>query len=253
MKTQTALITGANKSIGLEVARILARAGYHVFLGSRDKDRGEKAVERLIAEGAVAGGAGAVAKGVRVEPVVIDVSSEDSVSDAATTLSQRIGSLDVLINNAGIPGQLPQTPTTAADDNLHAVFETNFFGPIRVIRHFIGLLEKSERPRIVNVTSDLASLTLHNDPQWRYYNFKSAAYGPSKTALNAYTVALAYELRDKPFKVNAVNPGYTATEFNNFRGTKPVEEAASLVAQYAMLDENGPTGKFISDYGETPW
>jgi NAD(P)-dependent dehydrogenase (short-subunit alcohol dehydrogenase family) len=117
----------------------------------------------------------------------------------------------------------------------------------------LELLKKSDQPRIVNVTSDLGSLTLHNDPSWVYYAFKGAAYGPSKTALNAYTVALAYELRDTPFKVNAVNPGYTATDFNQHRGTKSVGEAASLIAQYAMLDTNGPTGKYISDYGETPW
>jgi NAD(P)-dependent dehydrogenase (short-subunit alcohol dehydrogenase family) len=234
----TALITGANKSIGFEVARLLADAGYHVFLGSRDKRKGEEAAKRL---------------GGRVEAVVLDISKEDSVRDAQVAIAQRIPNLDVLINNAGVLGQVPQTPSTIDDDNLHAVFETNFFGSVRVIRHFMDLLKRSQRPRIVNVTSDLASLTLHNDPSWPYYAFKGAAYGPSKTALNAYTVALAYELRDTAFKVNAVNPGYTATEFNNFRGHKPVADAAAIIAQYAMLDEFGPTGKFISDYGETAW
>ncbi|MBS1601211.1 MAG: SDR family NAD(P)-dependent oxidoreductase [Bacteroidetes bacterium] len=242
MKTQTVLVTGANKGIGLEVVRLLAGAGYHVFLGSRDKEKGEAAVRQLTVEG-----------GGRIELVVVDVSSESSVREAAAWLGQRIDRLDVLVNNAGIRGSVPQTPSDADDDNMHRVFETNFFGAVRMVRHFMELLRKSELPRIVNVTSDLASLTLHNDPQWRYYTVKGAAYGPSKTALNAYTVALAYELRDKGFKVNAVNPGYTSTEFNNFQGYKKVGEAAGLVAEYAQLDKNGPTGRFVSDYGESPW
>jgi len=114
-------------------------------------------------------------------------------------------------------------------------------------------LRKSAQPVIVNVTSDLASLTNHNDPTWRYYPFKGAGYGPSKTALNAYTVALAFELRDTAFKVNAVNPGHTATDFNNHQGTKTVQDSARLLVEYALLDANGPTGKYISDDGETPW
>jgi NAD(P)-dependent dehydrogenase (short-subunit alcohol dehydrogenase family) len=263
MKTQTALVTGANKSIGLEVVRQLAGAGYHVFLGSRDREKGEAAVRQLaeggrgLAEGGggelAEGGGSELAEGGRIELLVVDVSSESSVKSAAAELAQRIPRLDVLVNNAGILGGLPQTPSDAGDDNMHQVFETNFFGAVRMVRHFMPLLEKSELPRIVNVTSDLASLTLHNDPQWRYYPIKGAAYGPSKTALNAYTVALAYELRDRGFKVNAVNPGYTATEFNNFQGSKKVGDAAAIVAQYAQLDKDGPTGRFISDYGESPW
>ena len=242
MKTQTALVTGANKSIGLEVVRLLAGAGYHVFLGSRDKEKGEAAVRQLAAE-----------FGDRVELLVVDVSSESSVRDAAVWLGQRVPALDVLVNNAGIRGSVPQMPSDVSDENVHQVFETNFFGAVRMVRHFMGLLQKSEVPRIVNVTSDLASLTLHNDPAWRYYTIKGAAYGPSKTALNAYTVALAYELRDKGFKVNAVNPGYTSTEFNNFQGYKKVGDAAALVAEYVQLGIDGPTGRFISDYGESPW
>jgi NAD(P)-dependent dehydrogenase (short-subunit alcohol dehydrogenase family) len=242
MNTRTALITGANKGIGLETGRQLAAEGYRIILGYRDKARGEETLEQLHQEGITA-----------VEGLVIDVTKEESVQSAFTELSARIPRLDVLVNNAGIPGQFGQLPSAATDDNLHQVFETNFFGVIRVIRVFMELLRKSERPRIVNVTSDLASLTFHNDPGWQYYAYKSAAYGPSKTALNAYTVALAYELRDTSFKVNAVNPGYTATDFNQHRGTKTVQEAAAIITKYAMLEADGPTGKFVSDYGETPW
>ncbi len=241
MEKQTVFITGANRGIGLETARQLARAGYRVFLGSRDKSNGDRAVEQLQAEGLEA-----------VELLLIDVTNEQSVQQAHDDLATRTSKLDVLINNAGIPGSLPQMPSAAADDLVKHVFEVNFFGAIRTVRIFMDLLKKAPLPRIVNVTSDLASLTLHNDPQWEFYPFKLAAYGPSKTALNAYTVALAYELKDT-FKVNAVNPGYTNTEFNHHQGYKKVEDAAAPIVQYAVLDAAGPTGKFVSDYGETPW
>jgi NAD(P)-dependent dehydrogenase (short-subunit alcohol dehydrogenase family) len=241
MEKQTVFITGANRGIGLETARQLARAGYRVFLGSRDKSNGDRAVEQLQAEGLG-----------EVELLLIDVTNEQSVQQAHDDLATRTSKLDVLINNAGIPGSLPQMPSAAADDLVKHVFEVNFFGAIRTVRIFMDLLQKAPLPRIVNVTSDLASLTLHNDPQWEFYPFKLAAYGPSKTALNAYTVALAYELKDT-FKVNAVNPGYTNTEFNHHQGYKKVEDAAAPIVQYAVLDAAGPTGKFVSDYGETPW
>jgi NAD(P)-dependent dehydrogenase (short-subunit alcohol dehydrogenase family) len=242
MEKKFAFVTGANKSIGLETVRILAGAGYQVFLGSRDPGRGEAAVSALRAAGCTS-----------VEAVTVDVTSEESVQAAFAVLSARTHRLDVLVNNAGIPGSFQQLPSAADDGNLHAVFETNFFGPVRMVRVFMPLLRNSTQPRIVNVTSDLASLTLHNDPDWVYYRFKNPAYGPSKTALNAYTVALAYELRDSPFKINAINPGYTATDFNRHTGTKKVEDAAKIVADYAMLGPDGPTGKFMSDYGESPW
>jgi NAD(P)-dependent dehydrogenase (short-subunit alcohol dehydrogenase family) len=236
------LITGANKSIGFETARQLAKAGYHIYLGARDEARGQEAVAKLHAEGFK-----------EVELLLIDVSDEASVQKACAELSQCTDKLDVLINNAGIPGIMPQTPTTVDDANIKNVFEVNFFGAIRTVKAFMPLLRKSDEPRIINVTSDLGSLTLHNDPNWDYYQFKSAAYGPSKTALNAYTVALAFELKDTPFKVNMVNPGYTATDFNQHRGPKTVEDAAKPIVAYAMLAADGPTGKYISDYGETPW
>lgn len=237
---QTVLITGANKSIGFETARQLAGQGYYIFIGSRDVLRGQQAVERLKTQGLTS-----------VELLEVDVASEASVMAARRRLGERIKHLDVLINNAGILGGVPQQPSTLSDETIHQVFETNVFGAVRMVRHFLDLLQPSAQPRIVNVTSELGSLTLHNDPSWIYYAYKGGAYGPSKTALNAYTVALAYELRDR-FKVNMVNPGHTATDFNNHRGTRKVEEAARIIVQTAM-DTNGPTGRFISDYGETPW
>jgi NAD(P)-dependent dehydrogenase (short-subunit alcohol dehydrogenase family) len=238
---QTVLITGANKGIGLETARQLAQAGFHVFLGSRDAANGRRAADQLRTAGLTL-----------VEPVVIDVTSDDSVADARQRVGERTGSLDVLINNAGISAGT-QAPSAVPDEVLKRVYETNLFGPIRVIRHFMDLLRLASLPRIINVTSDLASLTLHHDPNWVYYPYKGPVYGPSKTALNAYTVALAYELRDTPFKVNMVNPGFTATDLNQHRGTKKAEEGARVIVETAMMDANGPTGKFLSDYGESPW
>ncbi|WP_121809265.1 SDR family oxidoreductase [Mucilaginibacter kameinonensis] len=241
MEKQTVLITGANKGIGLESARQLAKAGYYIYLGSRDQDRGQKAVEQLKAEGIN-----------DVELLLIDVTSEASVQKAHDELAAKINHLDVLINNAGIPGSFPQKADTVSDDTMKEVFEVNFFGVIRTVRIFIDLVKKSPNPRIVNVTSDLGSLTYHNDPEWEHYEIKSAAYGPSKTALNAYTVALAYDLKDQ-VKVNMVNPGYTNTEFNGNRGPKSVEDGAAPIVKYAMIGTDGPTGKFFSDYGESPW
>lgn len=237
---QTVLITGANKSIGFETARQLAQAGFYIFLGSRDAARGREAVEKLKTAGLTT-----------VELLEVDVASEDSVIAARAVLGRRIDRLDVLINNAGISGGMPQPPSSVSDAVLHQVYETNVFGAARMVRHFLDLLQRAEHPRIINVTSDLASLTHHNNPEWVYYKLKGGAYGPSKTALNAYTVALAYELGER-FRVNMVNPGHTATDFNNHRGTKKVEEATRIIVQTA-IDANGPTGKFISDYGETPW
>lgn len=240
MEKQTVLITGANKGIGLETARQLANAGYHVFLGCRDKQRGDEAVALLHSEGLN-----------DVELILIDVVNEQSVQQAHDEVTKRAGHLDVLINNAGIPGDFPQPATNTPDETFKQVFEVNLFSVARVVRVFVPLMQASSNPRIVNVTSDLGSLGLHTDPTWRHYDVKTAAYGPSKSALNGYTIALAYELKN--FKVNAVNPGYTKTDFNNNQGYKTVEEGAAPIVKYAMIDKEGPTGGYFSDYGVTPW
>jgi len=239
---RTVLITGANKSIGFETARQLAAAGYHIYLGARDKANGDDAVARLKAQGFN-----------DVELLLIDVSDQQSVNSAKAELESKTKSLDVLINNAGVSGGFPQTALTVNIDTVKQVYETNVFGPMRVTQAFIGMLKQSDQPRIVNVTSDLGSLTLHNDPDYAYYAIKGGAYGPSKTALNAYTVHLAYELRDTAFKVNAVNPGFTATDFNAHRGTKTVEQGAAPIVKCAMAGPDGPTGKYLGEEGEIPW
>jgi len=244
---KTALITGANKSIGFEAARQLLQNGYYVYLGSRDLQRGQQAVDQLQAEGFS-----------QVEPIQIDVVDSAAVAAARETLGQKTKVLDVLINNAGILGEPSQPALTSSVSMIKEVFETNVFGVITVTQAFIDLLRQSPAPRIVNVTSGLGSLTLHNDPSWKYYPVKGAAYQPSKAALNAYTIMLAYELRDTPFKVNAVDPGYTATDFNHHSGPGTVSDAAARVVKAAMLGPDGPTSQFFSDdnapeTGISPW
>jgi NAD(P)-dependent dehydrogenase (short-subunit alcohol dehydrogenase family) len=237
------LITGANKSIGFEATRQLLKQGYFVYLGARDKAKGDEAVAKLKSEGLT-----------NVEAIQIDVTNQASIEAA----SKQIDSLDILINNAGISGGIPQTALATTTDTIREVFDTNFFGVINVTQAFLATLKKAAEPRIVNVTSGLGSLTLHADPNWKYYKVKSAAYGPSKSALNAYTIVLAYELQDTAFKVNAVDPGYTATDFNHHNGPGTVEDAAARIVKYATIGQEGPTGGFFSDdnnpeTGVSPW
>jgi NAD(P)-dependent dehydrogenase (short-subunit alcohol dehydrogenase family) len=244
---KTVLITGANKSIGFETARQLLKQGYYVYLGCRDLEKGEQAVDQLKAEGLD-----------QVEPIVIDVNDSDSVKAARAALGAKISALDVLINNAGVAGGFPQNVLETDAKVFRQVFDTNVFGVVEVTQAFLDLLKKSEQPRIVNVTSGLGSLTLHSDPSWKYYTVKPVAYVASKAALNGYTIALAYELKDTSFKVNSVDPGYTATDFNHHSGPGTVEEAAARVVKAAVLDADGATGQFFSDdnspeTGISPW
>lgn len=242
-----ALITGANKSIGFETARQLLQKGYYVYLGSRNLENGDEAVKKLKAEGLN-----------EVEAIQIDVSDAASVKAARVEIGKKTEMLDVIINNAGILGGMDQTATGSDIAVFKEVYNTNLFGVVLVTQTFMDLLQKSPEPRIVNVTSGLASLTLHNDPAWKYYKVKAAIYNSSKAALNMYTISLAYELRDTAFKVNAVDPGYTATDFNHHSGPGSVEDAAARLVKAAMINADGVTGKFFSDdnnpeTGVSPW
>lgn len=241
------LITGANRSIGLETAKQLAQKGFFVYLGSRDLAKGEAIVKELSEQGLK-----------NIKAIEIDVTKPESISSARNIVEKEQGKLDILINNAGIPGTVPQTAAETSVDNIREVFETNFFGVINVTQAFLELLKKSDRPRISNITSGLGSLTLHSDPTWKYYQVKHAAYGPSKSALNAYTIVLAYELKDSNFKVNVIDPGYTATDFNGHRGPGSVESAASFIVKHTVTDDDAPTGQFYSndiddEIGISPW
>jgi NAD(P)-dependent dehydrogenase (short-subunit alcohol dehydrogenase family) len=244
---QTALVTGANKSIGWETSRQLLEEGYRVFLGSRSIPNGLEAVSRLNDLGYNS-----------VELIQLDVTDQDSVDAARQAVGAKTDVLDVLVNNAGMSGGRPQGALEATIDTYRAVFDLNLFGVVRVTQAFVDLLRKSPNPRIVNVSSSQGSLTLATDTSSRFYDAKGAVYQPSKAALNMYSIDLAYELRDTPFQINAVDPGFTATDFNNHRGTSPVELAGARIARVAMLGPGGPTGTFISEEndpvtGQIPW
>jgi NAD(P)-dependent dehydrogenase (short-subunit alcohol dehydrogenase family) len=238
---KTALVTGANRGLGLETARQLLVRGFRVLLGSRTQSKGREAVEALRRAGLD-----------NVETIVLDVTDPGSVKAAHREIEASTPALDVLINNAGVFGGFAQVPSSALNEVLRTAFETNFFGTVRVTQELLPLLRKSDAPRIVNVTTDLASLTLMSDPTYEFHTFQTAGYGPSKAALNAYTVALARELAGTAFKVNCVSPGYTATEFTGHRG-KPVENGARVIVQYATLGADGPTGGFFREEGPAPW
>jgi NAD(P)-dependent dehydrogenase (short-subunit alcohol dehydrogenase family) len=244
---KSVLITGANRSIGLELVKELSKKGLFVYLGARDLEKGKTAVKELTASGYE-----------NIQAIEIDVTKPDSILAAKNIVQNEQGKLDILINNAGISGALPQNASDTSIKDIQEVFDTNFFGVISVTQAFLELLKKSDNPRISNITSGLGSLTLHSDPNWKYYNFKSSSYGTSKAALNAYTINLAYELKDLPFKVNAIDPGYTATDFNHHNGPGTIESAAEFIIKHTLTDENGPTGKFFSndiddETGISPW
>lgn len=244
---KTALVTGANKSIGFEVARQLAQKGVYVYLGSRNVEYGIAAVNKLKEEGLS-----------NVEAIQLDITDDESVKNARTAIGKKTQALDILINNAGIYGGHPQGALDSTIDQFKAAYDANVYGIVRVTQAFIDLLKNSSEPRIVNVSSSQGSLTLHSDPSYQYYNYKGAVYLSSKAAMNMYTVVLAYELKDSNFKVNAVCPGYTKTDFNGHRGPGSVDVAGQRIVKYALVDKDGPTGKFFSEEnnpetGEIPW
>ncbi len=244
---QTVLITGANRSIGLETAKQLLEKGLFVYIGTRDLEKGKAVVKELIKNGF---------KNIRT--IEIDVTKPDTIVAAKNIIESEQGKLDILINNAGISKGFPESALTTSVDDILEVFDTNFFGVINVTQTFLELLKKSASPRISNITSGLGSLNLHSDPNWKYYNVKLASYMPSKAALNAFTILLAYELRDLPFKVNAIDPGYTATDFNHHSGPGTVASAAGFIIKHTLTDKYAPTGKFFSNDIEdatevSPW
>lgn len=243
-----ALITGANKGIGFETTRQLLEKGYFVYLGSRNVQYGYEAAEQLRSQGLT-----------NLEVVSLDVTSEESVKTARSAIGQKTNILDVLINNAGINGgNSPYTVLEAQTDEYLEAFKTNVIGTANVTKAFMDLLKNAAEPRIVNVSTSVGSLSLQSNPEWPAYNFaKYGVYAVSKAALNMYTIHLAYELRDTKFKVNAVCPGLTKTDFTFFNGGE-TETAAKRILKYAILEENGPTCKFFSEEtnpetGEIAW
>jgi NAD(P)-dependent dehydrogenase (short-subunit alcohol dehydrogenase family) len=237
-----ALVTGANKGIGYEIAAGLGALGWSVGVGARDTDRREAAVAKLRAAGVDAFG------------VPLDVTDDASVAAAARLVEELAGRLDVLVNNAGVTGGMPQEPTTVDLAAVRTAVETNVIGVIRVTNAMLPLLRRSASPRIVNMSSTVGSLTRQAGPAAGLaLGPLSVAYVPSKTFLNAVTVQYAKELRDTNILINAGCPGYCATDLNGFRGVRTPEQGAAIAIRLATLPDDGPTGGFFEDNGVVPW
>ncbi len=235
--TTIALVTGANKGLGRETVRRLAGLGWRVFLGARDAERGERAATELAESG------------LDVEFVELDVTAS-SVAAAVESVRERADHLDVLVNNAAIGGTLAAPPDCVAAD-FREVFETNVFGVVEVTHAFLPLLRASPHPRIVMVSSGIGSLTLTSDPTRLESTLLGLPYPSSKSALNAITSQYARALPD--FRVNAVDPGYTATDLNNNTGVQTVAEGTDAVVRLASGEPGGPTGGFFDRRGPVPW
>jgi NAD(P)-dependent dehydrogenase (short-subunit alcohol dehydrogenase family) len=236
-----ALVTGANKGIGYEIARGLANQGMTVFLGCRDMGRANTAAAQLAGEGR------------SVEPLFLDVTRMETIAAAASAIDSSYGKLDVLVNNAGIVRDFQSKPSTADLGLVREVYETNVFGVIALTQTVLPLLLHAPAGRIVNVSSSLGSLCLTSDPASPLGQFLALGYNTSKTALNAVTVQFANELRNTPVKVNAVDPGYVATDINNHSGPRTPEQGARIAIQMATVGEDGPTGGYFNDEGRLPW
>ncbi|AWS43750.1 SDR family oxidoreductase [Streptosporangium sp. 'caverna'] len=243
-ETKIALVTGANKGIGYEIATGLGALGYRVGVGARDEARLETAVEKLRAAGVDAFG------------VLLDVTGDQSVTDAAELIEWQAGHLDVLVNNAGISGEMGpgwvQDPTTLDLDVVRTVVETNVIGVIRVTNAMLPLLQRSTSPRIVNLSSGVASLTRQADPDIEIGPIM-AAYAPSKSFLNAVTVQYARQFAGTNILINAACPGLVATDFTGFHGPRTPEQGAATAIRLATLPDGGPTGSFFEDDGVIPW
>jgi NAD(P)-dependent dehydrogenase (short-subunit alcohol dehydrogenase family) len=237
-----ALVTGANKGIGLSTTKQLLSMGYHVYLGARDETKGQSAIEQLNRLGFS-----------KVSLLVINVSDATSVADAVTRFASLESQLDVLVNNAAIGGTQPQQASSINMDLLKEVLETNYFGVVRVTQAFLPLLSNSESPRIVNVSSELGSLSYHSRNKAEYFAKHLMAYSTSKVALNSFTLMLANELQNTAFKINCVTPGYTATDLNNYSGSQTPDEAAQIIIKYATLSKDGPSGQFFGSGGQLSW
>lgn len=248
---QVALVTGANQGIGLQIAKDLVSHGFTVLVGSRDFARGEAAASTIDGD----------ARALR-----LDVTDHTSISAAAEYIRDEFGRLDVLVQNAAIsnmsklPGQTVEAyaettrPSNVSLDEMRAVWDTNVFGVLAVYQAMLPLLRAAPAARIVNVSSGVGSLTRTSDPAYPYRSIFGPVYPASKTALNALTLAMAIELEKTPIKVNAVSPGFTKTNLNNYAGTETVEEGAREAVRVALLGPDGPTGTFThATLGTIPW
>lgn len=236
-----ALVTGANKGIGYEIARGLAGKGMTVLLGCRDLGRAEAARKQLKQEK------------LDVLPLLLDVTRAETIAAATARVDSNYGKLDVLVNNAGIAREWQSKPSNIDLAAVREIYETNLFGPIALIQAMLPLLLRAEAARIVNVSSELGSLSLTSDPTKPISQLLALGYCSSKSALNAVTVQFANELRSTPIKVNAVCPGYVATDLNNHSGPRTPEQGARIAIEMSTIGADGPSGGYFNDDGQVPW
>ena len=245
MNTSTpriALVTGATRGIGLETVRQLAEAGVHTLLAGRDRNK------------AVAAALDLQSRGLPVEAIALDVTDAGSITLAVAEVARRYGRLDILVNNAGILVDDPALKVSGQSlATWRSTFDTNVFGLIAVTQAFLPLLRRSPAGRIVNVSSLLGSMALHSDPASPIYDFKVPAYNVSKSAVNAWTVQLAWELRDSSIKVNTVHPGYVRTDMNAGAGDIDATEGARTSVRLSLIDPSGPTGGYFYLDQALPW
>ena len=247
MSQKIAFITGGNRGLGFQTALDLKDGGTKVVIGSRDLAQGEQAVKKLRAAG------------VDADVLQFDITNPADYQAAYDYFNSKYGRLDILVNNAGIaggtfPGTGPEhSAANVPQDLLHKVFETNFFAQVALTNALLPLLKKSPAGRIVNLSSILGSLTLHADPKSPIYNAKSFAYDASKTALNAFTIHLAHELRDTNIKVNSAHPGWVKTDMGGEQAPMELSEGGKTSAALATLPADGPTGEFIHQGKPLPW
>lgn len=240
--SRIAVVTGANKGIGLETARQLAKAGVHVIVAARSQAKAEAAVASLKAEHLAA------------EALQLDVTDAASIAAAAAAVAVRHGHLDILINNAGVMNDDPAKKVSEQSlDAWRSTFDTNLFGVIAVTQAFLPLLHKSAAGRIVNLSSILGSNTLHSTPGSPIYDFKVPAYNVSKTALNGWTVQLAYELRGSAIKVNAAHPGHVQTDMGGANAPMAIGDGAKTSVALALLPADGPNGGYFHLGEALPW
>jgi NAD(P)-dependent dehydrogenase (short-subunit alcohol dehydrogenase family) len=249
--TTVAFITGANRGLGLETARILGKQGITVILGARELEKGKASAEKLRGEGVKS-----------VEAVRFDVNRPADHKEIHDYIAKKYGKLDILINNAGVldegvkragAGKPFNSTSLVSQENLRKTFDTNFFQPIALTQTLLPLIKKSPAGRIVNLSSVLGSLTLHADPKSPIYDMKTFAYDASKTALNAFTVHLAQELQGTPIKVNSAHPGWVKTEMGGDEAPMELAEGGKTSAQLATLAADGPSGGFFHLGQPLPW
>jgi NAD(P)-dependent dehydrogenase (short-subunit alcohol dehydrogenase family) len=247
MSQKIAFITGGNRGLGFQTALDLKENGTKVVIGSRDLEQGKKAVEKLRAAG------------VDADVIKFDITNPADHKAAFDYFNSKYGRLDILVNNAGIaggsfPGNGPEHSASDVPlDLLEKVFETNFFAPVALTKTLLPLIKKSPAGRIVNLSSILGSLSLHADPKSPIYHAKSFAYDASKTALNAFTIHLAYELRDTNIKVNSAHPGWVKTDMGGEQAPMELSEGGKTSAALATLPADGPSGGYFHLGKPLPW